>query len=149
MKSNSLNNLNSSENRAMTINRKHIPTISNDGHGASEFSTREIELHGDPIRLLSEQQNCVNFRLRSSTPDFSSDFHVAGDPTLLLILRGTVMIELRNGKNKVFSKGDLFIAEDYLAVGAEFDSDFHGHRSKVLGDEILDVLHLKLEKRVV
>ncbi len=131
----------------MTSDYNCIPTITNDGIGASSFSSRDIELKGEPIRQLSEQQNCVNFRLRRSTPDFLSDFHVAGDPTLLVILNGTVRIELRDGGILDFSAGDMFVAEDYLRAGVKFDSSVHGHRSEVIGGDVLEVLHLKLERR--
>jgi len=123
-----------------------IPSIVNDGKGSSFFSTREIALHGNSLRMLSEQQDCVNFRLRHSASNYSSDWHVAGDPTLLVILKGKIGIELRNGNIKEFSVGELFIAEDYLLPDVTFDNTLHGHRAEVVGEEALSVLHLKLEK---
>lgn len=124
-----------------------IPCIINDGQGVSSFSTREIALQGEPLRMLTEQQDCVNFRLRHSTADYASDWHVAGDSTLLVILKGIVRIELRNGMTKDFAAGELFIAEDYLLPEVVFDNTIHGHRAEVVGNEDLAVLHLKLEKR--
>ena len=123
-----------------------IPCVLNNGKGISTFSTKEIALHGDPIRMLSEQQHCINFRLRHSASNYSSDWHVAGDSTLLVILKGTVRIELRNGDTKDFSAGELFIAEDYLLPDVDFDNAVHGHRAEVVGDEDLSVLHLKLKR---
>lgn len=130
----------------MTIELSIIPSVRSDGLGASEFSSREIELEGESLRRLSKQQSALNFRLRSSDNSYASDWHVAGDPTLLIILKGAVEIELRNGKTKVFRAGDMFVAEDYLLSSENF-SDVHGHRAKVIGDESLSALHLKLEKR--
>ena len=66
---------------------------------------------------------------------------------LLVILKGTIRIELRNGMTKDFSAGELFIAEDYLLPDIVFDNTIHGHRAEVVGKEDLAVLHLKLEKR--
>ena len=123
-----------------------IPSVTNDGRGTSLFSTREIALHGEPLRMLSEQQDCVNFRLRHSTANYSSDWHVAGDPTLLVILKGTVAIILRDGTTKTFAAGELFIAEDYLLPEVVFDNAMHGHRAEVVGEEALSVLHLKLAR---
>ena len=97
-----------------------IPCVSNDGKGQSKFSERGIELHGDANRSLSEQINAVNFRMRNSSNSYSSDFHVAGDPTLLIILSGTVKIELRNGDYQQYTTGEMFIAQDYLAEGISF-----------------------------
>ena len=124
-----------------------ITTISNEGNGPSYFYSRDIELYGSPERKLSEQQPAVNYRLRSSESSYSSDWHVAGDPTLLIILSGSVKIILRNGDSQEFFAGDLFIAEDYLADQVQFDDSIHGHRAEVTGDQALAVLHLKLAKR--
>ena len=123
-----------------------IPCVLNNGEGSSTFSTKEIALNGEPIRMLSEQQNCINFRLRHSASNYSSDWHVAGDSTLLVILTGTIRIELRNGDTKDFSAGELFIAEDYLLPNVDFDNAIHGHRAEAVGDEDLSVLHLKLKR---
>ena len=69
---------------------------------------------------------------------------MAGDPTLLVILKGIVRIELRNGDTKDFSAGEMFIAEDYLLPDVVFDNAIHGHRAEVVGEEDISVLHLKL-----
>lgn len=121
-----------------------ITTITNDGEGASYFSSTSIELEGNPRFSLSAQQAAVNFRLRSSDSSYQSDWHVAGDPTLLIILQGTFCIELRNGESKIFNQGEMFIAEDYLKQGIEVDEQIHGHRGKVESQEDVSILHLKL-----
>ncbi len=124
-----------------------IPTVSNDGKGASVFAQRSIELHGDEQRMLSEQIQAVNFRLRKSNHHYSADWHIAGDPTLLIMLQGTVRISLRNMRYQDFSAGQLFVAEDYLLPEVVFDNSLHGHRAEVIGTEPISVLHLKLERR--
>lgn len=124
-----------------------LPCISSDGKGPSFFTTRSIDLHGDSNRSLSEQIPAVNFRLRNSDSEYSSGYHVAGDPTLLIVLSGTMKIELCDGQSQQFSAGQMFIAQDYLDDNQDFDSAIHGHRAQVIGDSELNVLHLKLEKR--
>jgi len=126
---------------------RQIPCVSNDGDGLSVFTVREVALHGSSERMLSDQIPALNFRLRESDATYSSDFHVAGDPTLLVILSGTVRIELRNGEYRDFSTGEMFVAQDYLTKGVVFDDMLHGHRAEVVGGEALSVLHFKLEKR--
>ena len=96
--------------------------------------------------MLSEQQSALNFRLRSSSSGYLSDWHVAGDPTLLIILSGVIELELRSGATKQFSAGEMFIAQDYLIAQSEFN-DSHGHRARVVGKDALQALHLKLEKQ--
>jgi len=124
-----------------------IVTVCNDGRRASNFSRTTIELDGDDTRCLSEQIHSVNFRLRTSPPSYNSTFHVAGDPTLLIILNGQLEISLPNGHSKQFCAGEFFIAEDYLSKGIDFEQGVHGHSAQVLGDQELQALHLKLSKR--
>ena len=123
-----------------------IPSITNDGKGVSAFATRPVELSGDNQRMLSEQIQAVNFRLRKSGCEYASGWHVAGDSTLLIMLSGTMRIVLRSGEYRDFSAGDMYIAEDYLLPDVEFDNSLHGHRADVIGDDEISVLHLKLEK---
>jgi len=123
-----------------------IPTITNDGQGASYFSQREVALNGDITRQLSDQINAVNFRIRRSE-NYEAGFHVAGDPTLLIVLSGTMRISLPDGAFRDFTKGDMYIAQDYLAAGIEFEAGVHGHSAKMLGDVPYNAVHLKLSKR--
>ena len=41
----------------------------------------------------------------------------------------------------------MFIANDYLKPGIEFNKNLHGHRAQVVNNQALKALHLKLEKR--
>lgn len=123
-----------------------VPTITNDGQGASYFSAREITLSGDIERQLSDQISSVNFRLRRSI-DYQASFHVAGDPTLLVVLSGTMRITLPNGEFRDFSQGDMYIAQDYLGANIDFKIGIHGHSARTIGDAPYRALHLKLAKR--
>jgi len=131
-----------------TPQKMTIPTITNDGQGASFFSTRNIALNGDTARQLSDQISAVNFRVRRSV-GYRADFHVAGDPTLLIVLSGTMRIELPSGEHRDFSKGNMYIAEDYLAAGIAFKSGKHGDSARTVGDAPYEALHLKLLRREV
>lgn len=123
-----------------------VPTITNDGQGGSYFSEREIALNGDISRQLSDQIAAVNFRLRRSE-NYQAGFHVAGDPTLLVVLSGTMRISLPSGAYRDFTQGDMYIAEDYLAAGVEFQAGLHGHSAKTIGDVPYNAMHLKLSQR--
>ena len=123
-----------------------IVTITNDGQSGSYFSKREIELNGDITRQLSDQIGAVNFRLRRSK-NYSANFHVAGDPTLLIVLAGTMRITLPSGESRDFTQGDMYIAEDYLAAGVTFKDGLHGHSAKTIGDVPYSAVHLKLSRR--
>lgn len=123
-----------------------VPTISNDGRGPSFFGSREIKLSGEATRMLSEQISAVNFRLRESR-GYASDYHCAGDPTLLIVLSGQIRIELPNGDSRDFTTGDLYIAEDYLMDDIKLDPKTHGHRAIQIGDEPYQAVHIKLARR--
>ena len=124
-----------------------ITSIENLGKEVSFFSEREVVLSGSPERFLSDQISAENFRLRTSDSHYSSTWHVAGDSTLLIILTGTVRIELRSGETRDFKPGEMFIASDFLDKDTVFDDTTHGHRAEVIGDDKLTAIHLKLEKR--
>lgn len=136
-----------SKNDAIMQTTMSVVCVTNEGDNASYFNQRRISLSGDQQRQLSEQIAAVNFRLRTSPSDYASGWHVAHDPTLLIILSGCVQIELRNGQSKQFAAGEMFIAEDYLANGVSFDNKKHGHRANVSSNDELKALHLKLSKR--
>jgi len=89
----------------------------------------------------------LNFRIRQSDSSYKSGFHVAGDPTLLLILSGTIRVDLRSGEYKKFSNGEMFIAEDFLDPDVVFDESLHGHKASVIGESQLLAVHIKLDKR--
>ena len=97
---------------------------------------------------ITEQQSCLNFRYRSSPAGYKSDWHVAGDPTLIIISSGCLEIELRDGSRKRFTAGNKFIAEDFLPPQHPFDPQSHGHRARVPGREEFSAIHIKLSKRI-
>jgi len=123
-----------------------VVCVTNDGKSASYFDECCYDLSGDSQRMLSEQIAAVNFRLRTSDSTYASGWHVAGDPTLLIVLSGCIQIELRSGEKKQFGRGEMFIAKDYLEGGTDYDAKVHGHRAQVVSQDELQVLHLKLSK---
>jgi len=94
--------------------------------------------------FITDRIEALNFRHRISQPGYVSSWHVAGDPTLIIIRSGTLRITLRSGEYRDFSAGDLFIAEDRLQTNEVFDDLVHGHRAEIIGDETLLAVHIKL-----
>jgi hypothetical protein len=95
---------------------------------------------------LSEQIGAKNFRLRESELGYITDWHLSGDPTMIIIQQGILRITLPNGDCKDFKAGDEFIAADNLPLGIEFIDGVHGHMAEVRGDEKLKAIHIKLEE---
>ncbi|MEO1050593.1 MAG: hypothetical protein AAFX87_08195 [Bacteroidota bacterium] len=124
-----------------------IPVLTTDSTHISIFkeATFPETIRGGMI--LTDRINAQNLRLRVSEPGYTSDWHVAGDPTLIIIQQGTLRVILQDGSYKDFSAGDMFIAQDYLPEDIAFDPSKHGHRAEVIGDEVLRAVHVKLKKR--
>jgi len=95
--------------------------------------------------LLSDQIGAKNFRFRESQAGYSTDWHLAGDPTLLIIQKGILRITLQSGAYKDFNSGEMFIASDYLPKNVAFDASIHGHKAAVIGDDALLAIHIKLD----
>jgi len=109
----------------MNLSQTTIPSISVDENHNSIFTEIQHQLNSHGDLWITEQQNALNFRHRKSPPNYQSDWHVAGDPTLITICTGTLEIELRDGTTKQFSAGQSFIAQDYLPPNIPFDNTKH------------------------
>jgi hypothetical protein len=114
-------------------------------NGISVFKEISYENNERGGMLLSDRIGAQNFRLRESLPGYSTDWHLSGDPTLILIQKGILRISLQNGELRDFKSGDMFIAADNLPEDMVFDSKIHGHRAEVIGEEPLLAVHIKLE----
>lgn len=95
--------------------------------------------------IISEQIGAKNFRLRESKVGYSTNWHLAGDPTLIIIQKGTLRITLQNNQFIDFEAGEQFIATDNLPENIAFDSTIHGHKASVIGEENLMAIHIKLD----
>ena len=121
-----------------------ITTIENQGQGRSVFGEKLLGVEDSAGMWITERQDALNFRHRMSEPGYASDWHVAGDPTLIIIRQGAIRLTLRDGSYRDFKAGDQFIAADHLEKGVGFDDSVHGHRAEVIGDESLHAVHVKL-----
>jgi hypothetical protein len=121
-----------------------IPTITTNENGISIFSTIDFSVQQRGGLFISDQIGAQNFRLRKSDVGYATDFHLAGDATFICIQKGSLKIELQNGEFKIFNPGDCFIAKDNLPENIEFDSQIHGHKASVIGNESLQAIHIKL-----
>ncbi|MDT0596401.1 hypothetical protein [Glaciecola petra] len=107
------------------------------------FTERATELFELSGMFISQRQEVLNFRYRKSLPNYKSDWHVAGDPTFIVVQSGCIEIELRNGQKKQFCAGEAFVAADYLPKNIMF-SEQHGHRARVIGNDEFVAIHFKL-----
>lgn len=130
------------------MNTITIPVITSDVTGLSIFKEVEYSVEDYNGLMISERQGALNFRYRISEPGYFSTWHVAGDPTLIIIRSGTLRMTLRNGEYRDFSSGDLFIAQDKLDNNEVFDQQKNGHTAELIGEQLLQAVHIKLSKPV-
>jgi hypothetical protein len=121
-----------------------ITQITTDINGISIFSELEFAMQTRGGLFLTDQIGAKNFRIRKSAVGYSTDFHITGDATFIIIQKGSLKIELQNGDSKIFNAGDSFITNDNLSDNNLFDSKIHGHKASVVGNEDLQAIHIKL-----
>lgn len=121
-----------------------VTTITTNENGISVFEEVAFDVNQRGGMFLTDQIAAKNFRIRKSNFGYETDFHLAGDATFIVILKGSLKIELQNGDYKLFSYGDYFIAKDNLPENIIFDNQIHGHKARVIGDESLEAIHIKL-----
>lgn len=121
-----------------------LPMLITGPQGRSVWSTCDWPTESRGGMLLSPRFDCSSLRLRQSAAGYRSDWHVAGDATLIIIRRGTLRLILRDDSTRDFGPGDAFIAGDRLREGEAFDDTLHGHRAEVVGDTMLEAVHIKL-----
>ena len=120
------------------------PMMSSGKTGYSVFNDVQYTVEDYNGLFITERMTALNFRHRVSEPGYVSSWHVAGDPTLIIIRSGILRITLRNGEHRDFIAGDLFIAQDRLQKNEAFDPEIHGHTAELIGDQILLAVHIKL-----
>jgi len=121
-----------------------LPTLVTDEAGLTAWTRRDWPTQARGGMLLSPRIDCSSLRLRKSEPGYQTDWHVAGDPTLIVIRRGRLKLILRDASERDFGPGEAFVAADDLPQGQAFDPSLHGHRATVIGNEALEAIHIKL-----
>jgi hypothetical protein len=126
-----------------------IAAIITDKNNRSIFTEVAYKKNQKGGMLLSDQIVSKNFRLRESQVGYSTDWHLSGDPTLIIIQKGILRIILQNEEYLDFKCGQMFIAADNLTEDIGFDKTIHGHKAVVIGNEILLATHIKLDNWII
>lgn len=93
----------------------------------SHFEEIEIELEnaGD-IGRLSERVDATGIIFRRTGTDYDYDWHNAPQRQYIIMLDGSVDVEIGDGTVRRFSTGDILLAEDTTG---------RGHKSKAVNNE--------------
>ena len=113
--------------------------------GRARFRDETLALdQGTPAARLSALMASGGCQFRHSPVGFRSDFHCTTTPQWLVVLQGRMEIGLQDGSTRVFGPGECFYSNDTLPAGAAFDAALHGHRSRLIGEEPLVTLFVRV-----
>jgi hypothetical protein len=115
-----------------------------DDDGWARFREHVESLGGDnPMVKLGELYSSGGFQFRESPVGYQSAFHCTEHPQWIVILKGCMEIILQDGSSRQFKQGEYFFCADVLPAAEVFDPMRHGHRSRQLGDEVLQTLFVR------
>jgi hypothetical protein len=121
-----------------------LTTLYTDADGRARFRDDVLPLaEGTLAASLSALKASGGWQFRRSPAGFASGFHCTTTPQWLVVLQGRMEIGLQDGSARVFGPGECFYSNDTLPPGAEFDPQWHGHRSRALDDAPLVTLFVR------
>ena len=93
----------------------------------SHFEDFEIPLNDEgEIGLLSERKKASGIIFRETSGDYDYGWHNAPERQFVIVLEGSVEITVGDGTSKVFTDGQVFLAED---------TEGQGHKSRAINNE--------------
>lgn len=96
-----------------------IPHLVTGADGQSHFEEIDVEMKsvdktGSEMSVLIEATGIL---FRNTTGDYNLDWHPAPRKQFVIILEGSVEIEIGDGTKQIFGAGDFFLAEDKTGQG--------------------------------
>jgi len=105
--------------------------------GQSHFEDIEITLNpANRAGLISDPVPTSRLYFRETGRDYDLDFHPAPRRQYVVNLTGQVELEIGSGEKRLFSAGDILLAED---------THGQGHKSRAIGDEPRQCLFIALD----
>tara|TARA_Y100001936_G_scaffold107048_1_gene105141 strand:- start:1561 stop:1929 length:369 start_codon:yes stop_codon:yes gene_type:complete len=93
----------------------------------SHFEDFEIPLNDEgKIGFLSERKKASSVIFRETSGDYDYGWHNAPERQFVIVLEGSVEITVGDGTSKVFTGGQVFLAED---------TEGQGHKSRAINNE--------------
>lgn len=93
----------------------------------SHFEDFEIPLNDEgKIGFLSERKKASSVIFRETSGDYDYGWHNAPERQFVIVLQGSVEITVGDGTSKVFTDGQVFLAED---------TEGQGHKSRAINNE--------------
>tara|TARA_B100000674_G_scaffold499377_1_gene544662 strand:- start:1002 stop:1370 length:369 start_codon:yes stop_codon:yes gene_type:complete len=93
----------------------------------SHFEDFEIPLNDEgKIGFLSERKKASSVIFRETSGDYDYGWHNAPERQFVIVLEGSVEITVGDGTSRVFTGGQVFLAED---------TEGQGHKSRAINNE--------------
>ena len=115
----------------------HITRLYAGEDGQSHFQDLEVDTvsHGD-VGALSEAHPATGVIFRENSGDYDYDWHTAPARQYVVMLEGSVEVEIGDGTRRRFGPGDVLLAEDTTG---------RGHRSRAVDAQARRSLFITLE----
>jgi hypothetical protein len=113
-----------------------LVTLSTGADGESHFEEHQVDLAAYGRDLASGWLTAGRVRFQESPPGSTLDWHPAPRRQLVVILRGTIEFETRDGATVRLQAGDVLLAADTTGGG---------HRWRLVGDEPWHRLYVELD----
>ncbi len=88
------------------------------------------------IGKLSQMVHATGVIFRETPPDYNFEWHNAPRRQYVIMLDGSVEIEIGDGSKRTFHAGDILLAEDTTG---------HGHTSRAVGNKSRQSLFITLD----
>ena len=115
----------------------HITRLFTGDDGEGHFEDIEIDLcSAGKIGRLSTRYPATGVVFRETTGDYDYDWHKAPARQYVVMLEGSVEVEVADGTRRRFGPGDILLAEDTTG---------HGHRSRAVDHQPRRSLFITLD----
>ena len=108
-----------------------------DSDGETHFEQRRIVLTDrGSIGMLSEQERATGVVFRTTPADYDYDWHCAPARQYVVMLEGSVELEVSDGEKRVLGQGEILLVEDTWGKG---------HRSRCPDGQVRRSLFITLD----
>ena len=99
--------------------------------GESRFEDIEVEESPKGLGFISNPMDVETFYMRETPGLSTQDWHVAPQKQYVVLLSGTVEVEVSSGEIRRFNSGDVILAEDTFGKGHRTSTLTYGPRKSL------------------
>ena len=115
----------------MEISTVNMTRIYADGDGESRFEDVAVPCSKQGLGFISNPMDVEALYLRETPGGESQDWHVAPRKQYVVLLSGTVEVQVSTGEVRQFGTGDVLLAEDTSGKGHRTPTLSSGNRKSL------------------